>query len=47
MMQFAVSCSLNNRNFEEIVNARSAADAINIVKAKYSGILIYGARRVG
>ena len=47
MMQFSVSCSLNNRNFEEIINARSAADAISIVKAKYLGVMVYGARRVG
>jgi hypothetical protein len=47
MRQYAVSINVNGRNAEEIVSARSAADAIAIVRARYPQVFVYGARLVG
>ena len=44
MRQYAVSVILAGRNVEEIVLARSAADAIAVVKLRYGNVPIFGAR---
>jgi hypothetical protein len=49
MKQYAVSINVNGRNAEEVVMARSAADAIAVVRARYpqQQVFIYGARPIG
>ena len=44
MRQYAVSATINGRNVEEIVLASSGADAIAVVRARYTNVVIYGAR---
>ncbi len=47
MRQYAVSATIAGRNVEEIVLARSAGDAIAVVRARYQHVVIYGARLLG
>lgn len=47
MKTFAVDLSVNGRNFAEIVQARSAGDAIAIAKMKWPGAAVFGARVIG
>ena len=47
MKQYAVSATIAGRNVEEIVLARSASDAIAVVRARYPQVLIWGARLIG
>jgi hypothetical protein len=49
MRQYAVSINVGGRNAEEVVMARSAADAIAVVRARYSQqhVFVYGARLIG
>ena len=47
MKQYAVSIIVAGRNVEEIVLARSAADAIAVIKARYGNVPVFGTRIVG
>jgi len=47
MKQYAVSCIVAGRNVEEVVLARSAADAIAVIKQRYGNIPVFGTRIIG
>lgn len=47
MKTYAVDLSVNGRSFAEIVQARSAGDAIAIAKMKWPEAAVFGARVIG